>query len=58
MVSSELLLDLDALPDRLARLFIEDCRVVEKLVKETFPDQGPGALIVYVGNKQQFVELP
>lgn len=47
-----------ALPDRLAFLFIEDCRVVEKLVKETFPEQGPGALIVYVGNKQQFVELP
>ena len=57
-MSGKLLLDLSALPGRLAFLFIEDCRVVEKLVKETFSEQGPGALIVYVGNKPQFVELP
>jgi len=38
-------------------LFVQDCRVVEKLVKETFSDQGPAALIVYVGDKLQSVEL-
>ncbi|KIM47477.1 hypothetical protein M413DRAFT_439137 [Hebeloma cylindrosporum] len=35
-------------------MWCPDCRLVEKLVKETFPEQGPEALIVYVGNKPQW----
>lgn len=32
---------------------LQDCRAVDQLVKETFPEEGPAAIIVYVGNKAQ-----
>lgn len=36
------------------QMWCPDCRVVEKLVRETFSDRGPAALIVYVGDKPQW----
>lgn len=36
-------------------LWCRDCRDVDPLVKEVFsPEEGPSALIVYVGNRQQW----
>lgn len=35
-------------------MWCPECRAVEDLVKDAFPDGGPAALIVYVGNKSQW----
>ncbi|KAF5323542.1 hypothetical protein D9611_005618 [Ephemerocybe angulata] len=37
------------------QLWCPDCRDVDPLIKEVFePEDGPSALIVYVGNRQQW----
>ncbi|KDR85746.1 hypothetical protein GALMADRAFT_234806 [Galerina marginata CBS 339.88] len=35
-------------------MWCPDCRVIDNLVKETFSAGGPEALIVYVGNRNQW----
>jgi len=35
-------------------MWCPDCRAVDQLVKETFSEEYPAALIVYVGNKAQW----
>jgi len=38
-----------------SQMWCPECRAVEKLVKETFSaDDGPEALVVYVGNRDQW----
>ncbi|KAF5311936.1 hypothetical protein D9619_002584 [Psilocybe cf. subviscida] len=36
------------------QMWCPDCRRVDSLIKETFGESGPSALIVYTGNREQW----
>lgn len=52
-VSEFIIILLDTVYTVTDNLLLQDCRAVDQLVKETFSEEGPAAIIVYVGNKAQ-----